>query len=338
MYSALKVRMFGSGPLVYHGQMYASMSGSKARYLEFCDRVPVPLHLQPWWLDAVCGAENWNAVVTGSPAIAVLPYFQTRFLGLPVIRQAPFSAYSGPWFDYPPALSHHQARKQQFEQRAATKLIRNLPKVFFFQQTFRPEITNWLPFYWAGFQQTTRYTYVLPPVTDLQQHFYKLKNTVRTELRRADAQLEVYTDEAPGQLFHLNKRSFLRKKQQHPYRWAVFEQLDMALRDRKQSICFFASRRGKKDNPCAGLYLAFDKQQASVLMTGLDERERDTGALHRLYWEAIRFCAEQNLILDFEGSMNPGIERVFRAYGGQLTPYSLVWRAAGPILTKWYRP
>lgn len=37
--------------------------------------------------------------------------------------------------------------------------IDNLPKFDYFNMNFHYSITNWLPFYWRGFKQTTRYTY-----------------------------------------------------------------------------------------------------------------------------------------------------------------------------------
>src|SRR5689334_24058521 len=54
----------------------------------------------------------------------------------------------------------------------ATQLSRY--KLFF--QAFHPSSSNWLPFYWSGFRQTTRYTYVIEDLTDL--------NRVRSEERR----------------------------------------------------------------------------------------------------------------------------------------------------------
>ncbi|MBK9338255.1 MAG: GNAT family N-acetyltransferase [Lewinellaceae bacterium] len=300
------------------------MTGSKARYIDFCDDHAVPLHLQPWWLDAVCGPDAWGAAVAGRPVAAIWPWYRTRRWGLPVVQLPPLTAYAGPWLPTPdPAQPAH--KRLASAQRLLTQLIEQLPDVFFFHQTCRPEIRNALPLLWAGFRQTTRYTYVLPDTGDLPALFAGLKNTLRTDLRRADEQLDVERSNNPEHLFDLHAQSFARKGLRPPYTPAAFRRLHAALEQRGRSAGFVARDR-ITGIACAALFLAFDAQQAGVLLTGVDARQPHPGALHRLYWEAIRFCSERGLSLDFEGSMNPGIERVFRGFGGHLIPYSRIWK------------
>jgi len=302
----------------------ATKSGDKARYLDFCRDYPVPLHLQPWWLDAVCTPEAWDAAVTGGPLPGAWPWFRTRRWGLPVVQNPPLTAYSGPWLvGADPVWPAH--KRLSLSYRTLEKLISKLPGVLFFQQTFRPEIQAGLPFYWAGFRQTTRYTYRLPDTSDLPGLYAALKNTLRTDLRHAEMQLEIVPEENPKPFFDLNKQSFLRKKLRQPYAFDTFLRLHRALTERGQGQGFIARDR-EHGNICAGLFLAFDAEEAGVVLAGLDARCRQLGALHALYWQAIRFCSERGLSLDFEGSMNPGIEHVFRAFGGQPVPYQQVWR------------
>lgn len=304
------------------------MSGSKTRYTEFCQAAYVPLHLQSWWLDAVCGPQAWEAAAAsdrqGIPG-GVLPYFKTRYGGLPVVRQPPLTSYAGPWFH--PDLQEIMPAHQQLaaQHRIMQELIGQLPRVLFFQQCFRPEIQNWLPFYWAGFRQTTRYTYVLPDTTDLPGLYRGLKNTLRTDLRRAEQGTEILTVENPEPIFRLNAQSFARKGRRQPYSLKTFQNLHNALAVRRQSLALLARDR-EQGALQAGLYLAFDSRQAAVLLSGFDPAHSHAGALHSLYWRAVQFCAARKLRLDFEGSMQPGIERVFRGFGGRLTPYFQVRR------------
>ena len=305
------------------------MSGSKAPYTEFCRVAHVPLHLQPWWLDAVCGPDNWDVAIAGSRQgipMGALPYFKTRRLGLPVVQLPPFTAYAGPWFH--PDIQHADLpgfKQLGLQHRVLEALIARLPRVLFFQQCFHPAIQNWLPFYWAGFRQTTRYTYLLPGAVDTAKLYRSFKSSLRTELRRAAEFTEAVEVEDPEPIFHLNKLSFARKGLRQPYPRSTFQQLHQALTERQQARALLACDR-KTGTPHAGLYLAFDLLQASVLLTGFDPACRHAGALHSLYWQAIQFCAAHKLSLDFEGSMQPGIEHVFRNFGGQRTPYLQVWR------------
>ncbi len=300
------------------------MTGSKAQYLDFCDEHDVPLHLQSWWLDAVCGADAWDAAVAGKPAAGIWPWFRTRRWGIPVVQLPPLTAYAGPWLRSPdPKWPVH--KRLAVEQQTLNKLIEKLPDVRFFHQTCRPEIQNGLPLLWAGFRQTTRYTYVLPDTHDLPTLYSGLKNTLRTDLRRADEQLDVVQENDPERLFALHAQSFARKGLHRPSTWQAFRRLHAALEQRSQSVGFVARSRSN-GAACAGLFLAFDARQAAVVLTGLDARQSCPGALNRLYWEAIQFCSNRGLSLDFEGSMNPGIERVFRGFGGTMRPYFRIWK------------
>ena len=305
------------------------MSDSKSRYSEFCRKSYVPLHFQPWWLDAVCGAEGWNVVLSTDASgqiRGVLPYHQTRRWGLKIIQLPPLTSYAGPWLIYPEQPDFKAVSRLSFEKKVMTELIQQLPRTFFFKQNFRPEIQNWLPFYWQGFRQTTRYTYQFQSPINLEKITAGFKHTLRTDLKKAEKQTEIRRDDqAWAQVFDLNRRSFQRKNLRQPYQQKTFKNLHDALQLRQQSACFLAYDR-LSGQPSAGLYLVFDTQQAAILMTGTAPEFKGQCGVYGLIWEAIRFCAEHALQLDFEGSMDEKIEYSFRAFGAELQPYSQIWR------------
>jgi hypothetical protein len=298
-------------------------------YRVFCQKHRLPLHFQAWWLDAVCGPDAWRAAVAKNrqgEIIGVLPYHFTRRWGIPVMQLPPLTTYAGPWLLYPQNPDFKTSRKSSYEQKVMAELIRQLPKRMFFKQNFRTEITNWLPFYWAGFRQTTRYTYIFEPNTDLEKITAGFKHPLRNNLKKAAHWAETYRDDdAWATLFALNKQSFLRKKRQTPHRLEIFQNLHFDLQKRGQSACFIARNR-ENGAPSAGLYLAFDDRQASVLLTGTQSDLKSRNAIYALVFEAIQFCAARSIGLDFEGSMDPGIERFFRSFGARLVPYFQVWR------------
>jgi hypothetical protein len=45
-----------------------------------------------------------------------------------------------------------------------------------------------------------------------------------------------------------------------------------------------------------------------------------------LLWEGIQFAAAKKCTFDFEGSMIPNVENMFRSFGGKLTPYSKIYK------------
>jgi hypothetical protein len=301
----------------------------KSAYSQFCSGQFVPFHLQPWWLDAVCGPDHWNvslATDQGGGVTGALPYYQTRKYGLPVVVQPPFTSYGGPWLRYPHNPDFKRASRYAFEKKVYTELIGGLPRVAWFNQNFRPEITNHLPFHWAGFRQTTRYTYWFEDVSNLDGIVAGFKNTLRTDLIKADMATYITREEdRPDLVFDLNRQSFSRKGLTHPYKRTIFDRLHMALLERRQAACFIA--RSREDNsPHAALYLVFDDRQAAVLLTGVAREHKSSCAIYGLFLEAIRFCSQHSLSLDFEGSMDPGIEHTFRAFGAEMRAYHRVWK------------
>lgn len=304
------------------------VSERKTLYADFCRTHYAPMHHQPWWLDAVCADGDWDLCLAtdGSGAVlGILPFYRTRRFGLCVIQQPPLTAYGGPWLNCPPNLKPQ--KRLDFEKKVFDDLIRQLPRTAFFQQNFHPGVQNWLPFHWAGFRQTTRYTYIFNDLGDLEKIISGFKNTLRTDLKKAENAVEIRRDDTAAELlFQLHTLSFRRKNRHPPHTFATFHRLHTALAEHRQSAIFIARDR-HSNVPHAGLCLAFDARRASVLLTGTDPAHKSSCAVWGLFWEAMRFCSEKNLSLDFEGSMERDIERGFRAFGAQLTPYHQIWKA-----------
>lgn len=316
------------------------MSERKTRYADFCQTHYVPMHLQPWWLDAVCAEGEWDVCLAtdgGGKIWGAMPFVKTQRLGFSVIQQPPLTAYGGPWLNYPPNLKPQ--KRLDFEKKVFDGLIRQLPRAAFFQQNFHPDLRNWLPFHWAGFRQTTRYTYIFNDLSDLKKTKAGFKNTLRSDLKKAEEAVEIQTSMAhlegephfAALLFQLHEMSFSRKNRRPPYSFEIFRRLHSALAERRQSAVFIAHDR-RSNAPHAGICLAFDERRASVLLSGTDPRFKSSCAVWALFWEAMKFCSEQGLSLDFEGSMERDIERGFRAFGAALTPYHQVWKAENRAL------
>ena len=54
-----------------------SAPDAKTRYEEFCETTYVPIYSKPWWMDAVCGSENWDVWLfeQGGEVAAAMPYY-----------------------------------------------------------------------------------------------------------------------------------------------------------------------------------------------------------------------------------------------------------------------
>lgn len=278
--------------------------------------LPGSIFCQPWWLDAV--ADNrWDKVELRRDGrlIARMPYVWSddskKQLLMPSLTQT-----LGPWLDVGHGkLCTRLARHKDLMQ----ELIAALPEFDVFHQNFHYSIDNWLPWYWSGFSQTTRYTYVIHDLSDMEATWNGFASNIKREIRKALRHVEIETPESADEFFDLNKMVFIRQSKSVPYNRSYLERLDDACFRRGQRKIFLA--RGADGQPHAACYLVWDADSAYHLMSGGHPELRRSGATSLCMWKAIQFAADVTKRFDFEGSMVEPIERFYRAFGANPMPY-----------------
>jgi hypothetical protein len=277
---------------------------------------------QPWWLDAVAPG-RWDEVVVtkGDEVAARLPYVVKKRYGLTTLTMPPLTQFLGPWLRPGEGKT---ATRLASEKDLMEELIEGLPRFDHFCQNFQHSVTNWLPFYWKGFTQTTRYTYRLEDLTDLDAIWSGFAENVRRAVRKAEKALSVRTDPGLGEFLRLNALTFSRQGEEVPYSAELVGRLDSACAEREARKMIFAQDEGNRLH--AAIYIVWDSEAAYNLMLGSDPELRGSGASSMLMWEAIKFASKVTKAFDFEGSMIESIERSFRSFGATQTPYSQVSR------------
>ena len=272
---------------------------------------------QPWWLDAVA-PDSWDEVTIdqGGRIVARLPYLIRRKRGITTLMMPPLTQALGPSLA---PLSGKYTNRLAKEKQLMTELIDKLPKHDLFAQSFHHSITNWLPFYWKGFQQTTRYTYVLEDLTDLEALWQECRSNIKTDVRKAEKQLRLRCDLALNTFLDLNEMTFARQGIPVPYRRDLVARLDQACAERDCRRIFFAEDGQGRLHAAA--YVVWDGQSAYYIMGGSDPELRNSGAMSLVMWEAIRHAATVTRMFDFEGSMIEPVERFFRSFGARQKPY-----------------
>jgi len=296
---------------------------TKAFYRDFCSAAPdVPVFAQPWYLDACAADGNWDVVLAheAGRVVAALPYFFKQKGPFRYITMPPFVKMLGPYL-----LPEFRGVLKK-EHGLLDKLIRQLPNFAAFKQNFYPTATNWLPFYWRGFRQTTYYTYRLHGLHHLAQLEAGLNRNLRRNIQKARQLVRVVHDLPPEEFFRLNKLSFDRQELALPYSWAQFARHDAALAAHGARQFFFAVDAQGRVHSAA--YLIWDQQAAYYHLSGDDPALRASGAGILLVWEAICYASEVLGLacFDFEGSMLPAVERIRVQFGAVQTPYSFVWK------------
>ena len=292
-------------------------------YRDFCRTAPdVPVFAQPWYLDACASGGAWDVVLArhAGLVVAALPYFYKQ--------KGPFRYATMPLFVkmLGPYLLPGFRGDLKTEHLLLEELIGQLPALAAFKQNFYPTVTNWLPFYWRKYRQTTYYTYRLNLLQDLQQLEAGLSTGIRRDIRLARQRVRVVHHLPATTLYAVNRLSFDRQGLRVPYSETQFLQLDAALMAQDARQMFFAVDAEERVHSV--VYLIWDATTAYYHLAGDDPALRASGAGVLLVWEAIRYASEVlgRQCFDFEGSMLPGVERMRVRFGAVQTPYFFVWK------------
>ncbi|HMO38443.1 MAG TPA: GNAT family N-acetyltransferase [Saprospiraceae bacterium] len=306
----------------------------KSKYIEFCGKQPVPLHVQPWWLDAVCGSNRWDVALTcdaNGRVIGALPYFIVRKWGLRMVKMPPLTDYVGAVLCVENQEITKNYAQESFRQKVLADLISQLPKTAFWYQQFYPEMDNWLPFMWAGWRQTTTYTYRLERLQNTDHIFANFKATVRTNIRRAAQLVQVEFGDDINAFYNLYSQSLTRRGVRLPFEQEILQRVDAVLSARQQRQILFA--RNPADGVLhAALYVAHDAETAYFLLWGIQPAHKQSHAIQLLFWTAIQQLAPRVQHIDFCGSDIPDMEKMIRSFGGVRRPCSIISRTSNRFL------
>jgi len=291
----------------------------KSSYREFCaSEQTIPLFHRDWWLDAVCDG-NWDAVMyeKGGQTLGCMPYNIKKKFGYTLIRMPELTKYLGPWMRPSESISYRD--KRNYCSEIMSELIEGLPPFDYFNQNFSPGITDWLPLYWRDFQQTTRYTYVIDrPIGELES-LNDVSRSVRRDLKSSQGTIEVEDSDDIRSFYELNSMVFQRQGMKPPYSYELVERLDAACRERQCRRIFIA--QDKDGNMDGKIYVVWDDKNVYGLMAATNPEVKTSGALKRLFWEAVLFAGRNGKRFDFQGSMMKPVEHVFGGFGAVQVPF-----------------
>ncbi|GAA3706785.1 GNAT family N-acetyltransferase [Oceanisphaera sediminis] len=304
---------------------------NKNKYRQLCEKeITIPIFSQAWWLDSVAG-DGWDVVLVekGDEIHASMPYVTKKKYGLTILSQPALTQHLGPWLR--PSVAKYARRLAQ-EKDLLQALYSQLPMHVHYSQNWHHQCTNWLPLHWMGYAQTTRYTYIINELNDLDMVNKNFDTNIRTDIRKAQnkAGVKVVTDLPIDTFLKLNRKVFSRQGMTLPYSEELVKRIDKNATSRNAGKCFIAVDEQGRHH--AGVYIIWDNNSAYYLLGGGDPDLRNSGATSLCMWEAIQFAATVTKSFDFEGSMIEPIERFFRAFGAQQVPYFSVSRTQSRFL------
>ena len=309
-------------------------SDSLDEWDRFVDESPQGcIFCRSWWLEAVC--PNGFEILTlrkGGKIVAGMPMVISRKWGYTTVHMPQLTQTLGALLapsnrkTYEGRLSH--------EMDLLESLVEAMPKFDHFSVNFHYNFTNWLPFYWAGYKQTTRYTYVLPDLTDLDRVFSGFAHMKRKNIKKAEKLVEVRED-LSAEDFYANHLMTLRKQGKViSYSYELFKRIYDATYGNCSGKTWYAV--DSQQNMHAAIFVVFDHKSAYYLISSIDPDYRNSGAVTLLLRDAIAYVSQYTKRFDFEGSMIRGVEFSFRKFGAIQTPYFNISKDNRPLYIKAY--
>ena len=313
---------------------------SKALYRQFCNNqksgeateTGLSVFGEAWFLDAVCGAENWGVCLDleqNGRINGVLPYFLTKKIGLRIIQQPVLTGYIGLWIRYEKPWNHHQKASQE---RAVLKnLIAQLPPTAYFSQAYPPDFQNWLPFHWAGFDTIVRMTHVLTGLQNTDALFKNFKDNVRKKIKKTLSTIHVEQTDDIRLIYNIYEQIMATKGRKMSYSLAFLSNLHAKIKENQSGQLFKALDTEGVTH--ATVYVIWDASTAYYWLGGSAGAHRNSGALTLLLWEIMQNMAKRGIQnFDFTGSDMENLESFFSAFNAEKRTYFKVTRYGNGLL------
>lgn len=302
------------------------MNDDKQKYREFSEKEKtISIFSKGWWMDVIC-KENWDVIIIeeNNEIIGALPYYFKEHNGTKEIRKAVLTQNNGVWIKYPENLKYYT--KLSYEKKIMNLIIDKIESLNIskYQQYFHYSITNWLPFYWRGYSQTSRYTYVIEDTTNLETIYNSFNSNVRKNLRKAEKVLKVKENMNINTFYELNRMTFERQGTSIPYSLELLKRLHSECSRRKVNKIYYCVDKNCEIH--SAIYFVWDDESVYYLMSGSDPIKRNSQSQTLLIYEGIKLANILGKKFDFEGSMKENIERFFRQFGPIQKAYHNIYK------------
>lgn len=276
----------------------------------------------PWWLNATVGPDNWQVALTfhEGEITGAMPYFIKSKWGLKIITMPRFISMMGIWIKYP--TPQKEIDKLHYEQKISADIINQLPKFDYFNQSFYYTYTNWLPFFWKGFSQTTRYTYVIENIADAENIFKQFAHSKRKNILRSERNLTIKEDLTVEKFYSLHKECLLKEGKKIDYSLALLRSMvEAAYQNNSGKIFYAVDPEGRIHS---ALFTVWNQESSFNIINPIDPEHRNTGSSSLLIKEMLTYLKDKTSRFDFEGSMDPYISESFRRFGASQKPYFVI--------------
>lgn len=302
------------------------MSYHKTFYLSHLWK-DAPIFHQPFWLDAVAD-KDWDVVLSHDND-TIKAYFlyacKKDVTGFQIVMPK-LTQFLGP--NYKLSGISNRERNHE-EEQLLEQLLKGLPAFSYFESRWHYAFQNWLPFYWKGFQQTTRYTYVLEDISNPEKLRSQFSDKVNREINKAEKNFMVVSSTEVTAFYQLLKKNFEGKRKVLPFTESLLLKIYLACNQNGAGEIWLS--KDKNGNAAAGIFIVWDAATAYYLIGGKDDSFGNSGAMSQLFWHSFNHLKNKVQKFDFEGSMIRGVENYFRSFGAERKGFFELSKINSPI-------
>jgi len=286
---------------------------TKQTYRDWCSTQPdLPLFMQGWWMDAVSGGKDWEAVCL--PSGAMMPVLLRKRMGMRFVLMPQETQIGG-----------YYGTGDRAEDIAAA--IDGLKLAYYYQKyPIGQERAQQLAKY--GFRVSGMLTYRIADLQDEEALVRRFSENKRRQLKKA-AGLTVDTDLTADAFYRFHRDCLRKQGKDIAYSEAFWHDLYAACEAHGSGQII--ALRDEQNRLTAAVFVVYDKHVCYYLIPTYDPDMSKTGAGSRLVLEAIRFAAQHSEVFDFEGSMIPGVAEHYRQFGSTAATYYAVEKTYNPL-------
>lgn len=290
------------------------------------DSAVIPVFAQSWWLDAVCDAvDDWQVelALKGEQLIGAWPYLLKEKFGMLLLRNPRLTPYLGPLIFFPPDVK--ESNRDSYEYEVTEQLFSALPAADMWRLSVWPDFKQVGLIKRGGVNIGVQQTFLLDLLQTEPVIFQNFKESLRRNIKASEGKISIATEpEALADLFRFQESTLSQKGVVQSYNIQHLERLMSACLAHNSGTLWVASE-GEKIQ--AIVWNVWDENRSYYLMGGMNPDGDNYRAMSALLWHCIREAKKRgNKYFDFEGSMDGGVERFFRSFGGKRTLYLVLKR------------
>lgn len=307
---------------------------NKSEYQKFLTKTYVPIYSQPWWLDAICGAENWDVWLykRGEDILAAMPYYFENRGNYKYITKAPLTQNNGIIFRYEPNAKIQ--KRAHFEEKVINDLAVWLKETGYdvYEQQYMHTFNNWQPFFWNGFKCVLRYSYLIDNTVDLDEVISNYSSNLRKNIKKGQKRCKEFVELDAKSFYLEHEKIYSKQNLKCPFSFELWERLYNVC---KRYQCGQALAIVNPDDRISSLaFFAWDDKYVYFLMGGSIPELSEDNTFSLMMHHGIEMASAMKKAFDFEGSMIKRVAKAMREYGGIPMPYYRIRKIFNPDIIR----